>query len=527
MNAKMPKFILTILTGLTLSTIASVADCDKIMNISANRGVIDFESGMLTKDVTVTNDGNCTLNIHDIYVHETIEDIFDINQTDLTIPASESRAIKVTYTGPNTDKDGNIYFPSDKTAGKSNKVLKYTAGATPPPVAVDDNETLEDCSPVMIDVLANDTGHDGTIVPGSVNVVAGSGDANITGNQIGFTPSAGGNEVVTIQYTIQNVDGVTDTANVNIVVVPECVVCTRVMSISAHRGVINFDSGMLVRDVNITNNGTCDLHLEDTAYIHESVSNFFSIDTTPLPLTIPAGGSDTVTVTYTGDNTDREGNIYFPSDKTGGKSNKVLRYTADVISSPVAVDDNVTIEDCTPPAVIDVLANDTGHDGTIVSVSVVAGSGSVSITATNEIEFTPNAGGNEIVTLQYTIQNGDGATATGTVNIVVVPECVVCTRIMSISADRGVINFDSGMLVRDVNVTNNGTCDLNIHDIYVHETVAGVFSLSGTALTLSAGSSDTVTVTYTGDNTDKEGNIYFPSDKTGGKSNKVLRYTAD
>ena len=127
MNAKIPKFILTIITGLTLLTIASVADCDRVMNISAHRGVIEFNSSMLVRDVDITNSGNCNLNIHDIYVHESIEDEFTFNPSILTIAPNSSETIEVTYTGdPSRDRNGNIYFPSDKTGGKSDKLLRYT-----------------------------------------------------------------------------------------------------------------------------------------------------------------------------------------------------------------------------------------------------------------------------------------------------------------------------------------------------------------------------------------------------------------
>ncbi|GGG58239.1 hypothetical protein GCM10011415_00020 [Salipiger pallidus] len=88
---------------------------------------------------------------------------------------------------------------------------------------------------------------------------------------------------------------------------------------------------------------------------------------------------------------------------------------------PVAVDDSAT----TPEDVaitVDVLENDSDPDGQALTVtSATSTNGTVVVNENNTITFTPDADYNGPAEVVYTIEDPDGNTATGTVDIVVEP----------------------------------------------------------------------------------------------------------
>ncbi|HEX5121880.1 MAG TPA: Ig-like domain-containing protein [Rhodanobacteraceae bacterium] len=96
--------------------------------------------------------------------------------------------------------------------------VTITAPVNRPPVAVDDNATTAISTPVVIDVLANDSDPDGdplTII--SVTQPA-NGVATITNGEITYQPQRGFTGTVTFQYTISDGRGGTATATVTVVI---------------------------------------------------------------------------------------------------------------------------------------------------------------------------------------------------------------------------------------------------------------------------------------------------------------------
>ncbi|ABW32877.1 tandem-95 repeat protein [Acaryochloris marina] len=101
---------------------------------------------------------------------------------------------------------------------------------------------------------------------------------------------------------------------------------------------------------------------------------------------------------------------------------------------PVAVDDAFTIAEDTTTAVLDLLGNDTDLDGDTLSIESIVGialtpgtaqsiavtNGTVNVSATGDITFTPDANYNGSVSFDYVVTDGT-ATDTGTVNITVNP----------------------------------------------------------------------------------------------------------
>ena len=147
-----------------------------------------------------------------------------------------------------------------------------------------------------------------------------------------------------------------------------------------------------------------------------------------LSNTDPANG--TVTIAATGEftytpNAGFEGDDSFEytiSDGNGGEATATVSITvaAKPNTAPVAVADEFSTEFETP-AVGNVLTNDSDVDLDALSVlsNTDPANGTVTIAATGEFTYTPNAGFEGSDSFEYTISDGNGGEATATVSITV------------------------------------------------------------------------------------------------------------
>ncbi|MCA9388352.1 tandem-95 repeat protein, partial [Candidatus Berkelbacteria bacterium] len=92
-----------------------------------------------------------------------------------------------------------------------------------PPIAEDDAETTDQEIPVDIDVLANDSDPDGTLVPGTVHITSNPANGTITNinalnGVITYQPNPGFAGIDTFEYEVCDNDGLCDTAIVTITV---------------------------------------------------------------------------------------------------------------------------------------------------------------------------------------------------------------------------------------------------------------------------------------------------------------------
>ena len=95
---------------------------------------------------------------------------------------------------------------------------------------------------------------------------------------------------------------------------------------------------------------------------------------------------------------------------------------------PVAVDDNGSAEQDSTATLYDVVANDLDADGDLLSIQSLqyAGSGQASIES-NQISYTPASGFSGSETIGYTISDGQGGTASASLNIEVIAPTPVAT----------------------------------------------------------------------------------------------------
>src|ERR687891_447582 len=116
----------------------------------------------------------------------------------VTQPANGTATVNpdntVTYT-PDPDFNGTDSFDytiSDGNGGTDTATVTVTVGAmNDPPVAADDAAATDEDTPVVIDVVANDTDSDGNLDPNSVAVTGGPFNGQATANGDGtvtYTP---------------------------------------------------------------------------------------------------------------------------------------------------------------------------------------------------------------------------------------------------------------------------------------------------------------------------------------------------
>ncbi|MAS03280.1 MAG: hypothetical protein CL534_01030, partial [Ahrensia sp.] len=100
-------------------------------------------------------------------------------------------------------------------------------------------------------------------------------------------------------------------------------------------------------------------------------------------------------------------------------------YTPDMggNTAPVAVADQVETQEDTPLTNIDVLANDSDADGDTLTIdgTPTAEHGTVTVNPDGTLNYTPDADFNGSDTITYSVSDGNGGTATGTVVVTVTP----------------------------------------------------------------------------------------------------------
>ena len=309
--------------------------------------------------------------------------------------------------------DSFFYRVADADGDDSTATATITVNSTnTDPEAVDDGplSTDEDTPLTGIDVLGNDTDADGD--PLTVTS-ATSPDGTVTINPDGsldFTPNTDFNGPTTIQYTIDDGNGGTDTATVTINVAPV-----------NDDPVAEDDTGATQEDVPVT--FTAAELLANDSDVDGDALTITSVGTSTNGVAVlNADGS--VTFTPELDFTGTASFEYTVEDGNGGIDTATVTIEIPTANdAPIAVDDGpLSTDEDTPLTGIDVLGNDTDADGDPLTVtSASSPDGTVTINPDGSLDFTPNADFNGPTTIQYTIIDGNGGSDTATVTINVAP----------------------------------------------------------------------------------------------------------
>jgi hypothetical protein len=315
---------------------------------------------------------------------------------------------KLVYT-PNNDFYGNDTFTYTITDGNgetsSASVNVNVLPINDAPIANPDNATTNEDTPVVIDVIANDTDIDGlNIELQSVNHGA-NGTVTIVGGKAVYTPNANFVGTDTFTYAVTDNNGGLATGTVTVTVNP-----------------IN-DAPVAVDDSATTD--------EDTPVTIDVLANDTDVDGDTLTVESVTDGSNGTTsidvdgnIVYT-PNADFTGTDTFEYTITDGNETHTGTVTVTVNpvnDNPVANDDSaITNEDTA--VTIDVLANDNDVDGDTILIDFATnGQNGTTTVVNNQVVYTPNPNffGTDSFTT-YVITDGQGGQAQANVTVEVLP----------------------------------------------------------------------------------------------------------
>ncbi len=312
---------------------------------------------------------------------------------------------------PNADFNGTdsfSYTVSDGNGGTSTAtVTVVVAPLNDGPAAMDDQASVDEDASVTIDVLANDTDLDGDSL--SVTDVSAPQHGTVTINDDGtvrYTPAENYNGADSFTYTISDGNGGTSTATVNV-----CVKPVNDAPVAAD------DSAKTDEDTSIT--------IDVLANDSDADGDTLSIESHDQPANGTVTLNDDGTFSYT-PNADFSGTdtfTYTVTDGNGGTSTATVTVVvAPTNDGPVAKNDEANVDEDSS-VTIDVLANDSDLDGDSLSVTDVSEPqhGTVTINDDGTVSYTPAENYNGPDSFTYTISDGNGGTATATVNVCVKP----------------------------------------------------------------------------------------------------------
>ena len=241
------------------------------------------------------------------------------------------------------------------------------------PIAVADSAAMqEDASPILVDVLANDTDIDSNNLT-ITSVGTEFGSASIVDNKIQYSSAPNTHGVAIVSYSVSDNNGAEATANLQVTISP-----------INDAPIANADSITIIEDatatlINVLSNDT-DID-GDTLTLSSASSDIGSVSivNSQIQYTPAENNNGTATVSYT------------ITDGTQSASGILTVTITSVNDTPVANPDTATILEDAAPTSINVIANDTDVDNDPLAISTASAStGSVSVSGSNLV-YTPEA----------------------------------------------------------------------------------------------------------------------------------------
>ncbi|EID17756.1 hemagglutinin/hemolysin-like protein [Mycolicibacterium phlei RIVM601174] len=321
---------------------------------------------------------------------------------------------------PNVDFYGTDTFTYEASDGEltSNTALVtiVVTNVNDAPVANDDSFTVDEDTELTMDVLANDVDADKDALT-VVGVVSGPSSGTLTLNEDGtftYTPDLNFNGTDTFTYEVSDGQGGTDTALVTI----------SVTSVN-DAPVAGTDTYTVNEDTVLTVPVGTGLLANDTDVDGGTLSATLTTEPAHGTVTVNTDGSFTYTPVANYNGTDSF--TYTVSDGQGGTAVGTVNITVIAVNdAPVAVTDNYSVNEdtvLTVPAGTGLLANDTDVDGGALTViaNTNPAHGTLTLNPNGTFTYTPHENYNGADSFTYTVSDGQGGTAVGTVNITVNP----------------------------------------------------------------------------------------------------------
>ena len=272
------------------------------------------------------------------------------------------------------------------------------------PVATNDNATINEDAAVTVSVLSNDSDTDGDSLTISAVTQGSNGTVTVSGSSVLYTPNTNVNGSDSFTYTVSDGNGGTDTATVAITIT----------------GVNDAPDAM--NDAAATNEDTAvtiSVLANDTDADGEALTVSAVTQGTLGAVTINANG--TVTYVPTLNLNGADSFTYTVRDGAGVTDTATVTVNvAAVNDAPVATADAATTREGAAVS-IDVMANDSDVENNTLSVTAVSSpaNGTAAVNPDGTVSYTPAANFNGADTFTYTLSDGQGGTATGTIAVTV------------------------------------------------------------------------------------------------------------
>ncbi len=363
-------------------------------------------------------------------------------------PITAAQAASLVFT-PAANFNGTVTIPftvtddDGATSAPANEVITVN-DVNDPPTANPSTSSGDEDTDIAVDLTGTDS--DGTIVSvtvttlppasegvlylsdGTTPVVAGTPITAAQAASLVFTPAANFNGTVTIPFTVTDDDGATS-APANEVITVNDVNDPPTANPSTSSG--DEDTDIAVDLTGTDSDGTIVSVTVTTLPPASEGVLYLSDGTTPVVAGTPITAAQAASLVFT-PAANFNGTVTIPftvTDDDGATSapaNEVITVN-DVNDPPTANDDSATI-DSGQTVTIDVLANDTDLEGdTLTVVAASATSGTVIVNADGTLTYQPVPGFVGLDTITYTISDGQGGTATATVQITVIDRTSVIT----------------------------------------------------------------------------------------------------
>lgn len=420
------------------------------------------------------------------------------NQVRFTPAAGFVGAVIVNYTA--TDTNGAT---ADGVLSIVVSPLDLPLGPVPVPDAA---VVAQDSGVTDIVVLANDVDPvgGGLTLTGAVvatSLPAGAHTVAISANQVRITPAAGFAGVVVVTYTATDVDGNSADGVLTAVVSPLDLAVGPVPLPDA--AVVTQDSGatdidVVANDVDLAGGGLTLTGVSVSAS-QPVAAHTVAIAGNRVRFTPAAGFAGAVVLAYT------------VTDVDGNAADGVLSIVVSPLALPVgplAIPDAAVVAQDSVANGINVVANDIDFAGggltltnATVTNSLPTGLHTVVITG-NQVQFTPAAGFAGIVVVTYTVQDVNGVSYNGLLNIEVTPAALELSPLAL--PDAGTASSSAGaqlfnVLANDVDPAGGGLTLTNVSMVATPALNGGSVAIAGNQVqyTPVLGYIGIVTVTYT------------------------------
>ena len=312
------------------------------------------------------------------------------------------------------DENNKITLQGVQLANLTENDFQFVDGLNDPPVGVDDTgfATDEDQAVTIAAavLLANDDNVDGDVLSLVSVQDAVNGSVALDGQgDVVFTPAADYSGPASFTYTVEDGKGGSATATVDLTVtaVNDAPVGADDAGIAT-----NEDQAVTIAAaVLLANDSDADGDVLSLVSVQDAVNGSVALDEQgDVVFTPDAEYTGPASFTYT------------VEDGQGGSAVATVNLT--VNSVPVSADDagfGTNEGEAVTIAAVALLANDSDADGDVLSLLSVqdAVNGSVALDGEGDVVFTPDAGYSGPASFTYTVEDGQGGSATATVNLTV------------------------------------------------------------------------------------------------------------